>query len=299
MQGERAAVPPGRSTQTAGAVPQPTRIDWRPVVGNVLLSLLGIVFFLPMLWLIFASLDKNASWTISWPTLSFTNFRQVMSASDFRSLYNSAYLAVVSTVVATAAATLAGYALSRRHIPLKPWLMMGVLFLTGIPISILIVPVYQMFVNAGQIVPQVNFLSLLPTAVFLSVTSLPYEIWLIKNFVDAISLDLEEAAAIEGAGTVYVLRRVILPLALPGIGAAAIYGFINAWGSFLVPLILISDPGSLPGPVTIYGFIGSAVVRYGDIAAYSIIYSLPVVLLYILMARLFSGGFTLGGAVKG
>lgn len=298
MQVERAAASSCASAQ------RPLRahsagINWRSVAGNLLLSFLGILFFLPMLWLIFASLDKNASWTISWPTLSFANFQQVMSASQFQSLYNSAYLAVVSTVIATAAATLSGYALSRRHIPLKPWLMVGVLFLTGIPISILIVPVYQMYVNLGQLVPQVNFLSLLPTAVFLSVTSLPYEIWLVKNFIDAISPDLEEAAAIEGAGTLYVLRRVILPLALPGIGAAGIYGFINAWGSFLVPLILISEPSSMPGPVTIYGFIGSAVVRYGDIAAYSIIYSLPVVILYVLMSRLFSGGFTLGGAIKG
>jgi multiple sugar transport system permease protein len=275
------------------------RIDWRPLAGNLLLALFGVLFFLPMLWLIFASLDTNASWTIAWPTFSLANFQEVLSASKFQSLYNSAYLAVVSTVIATAAATLAGYALSRREIPLKPWLMMGVLVLTGIPISILIVPVYQMYVDLGQLVPQINFLTLLPTAVFLAVTSLPYEIWLVKNFVDAISPDLEEAAAIEGAGTLYVLRRVILPLALPGIGAAAIYGFINAWGSFLVPLILISDPSSLPGPVTIYGFIGSAVVRYGDIAAYSILYSLPVVILYVLMSRLFAGGFTLGGAVKG
>lgn len=269
-----------------------SRFTSEGMIGNFLLAVLGILFLLPLLWLIFSSLDAQASWSIELPNVTGQNFSDVTSGDNLHSLYNSFYLSAVATIVATTVATLAGYALSRHRIPLKKSLMLVVLFLTGIPVSILIVPVYQMYV-------QLNWLSLTPTAVFLGVTGLPFEIWLIKNFIDAIPRELEEVARIERAGTLQILRTVIFPLALPGIGAAAIYGFINAWGSFLIPLILLSSPGDSPGPLTIYSFIGAAVVRYGDIAAFSILYSLPVVVLYLIMSRALRGGFTLGGAIKG
>jgi multiple sugar transport system permease protein len=144
-----------------------------------------------------------------------------------------------------------------------------------------------------------NWLSLLPASVFLGVTSLPFEIWIIKNFFDAVPQDLDEAARLERASTTQILMRVVVPLALPGIAAAAIFGFINAWGNFLVPLVLISASSQQPSPVTIFGFFGGNVIRYGDIAAYSIMYSLPVVVLYIGMSRAFRGVFVLGGAVRG
>lgn len=268
------------------------RIDGGVLITNSVLAVFGVLFLLPLLWLLFSSFDAQASWGIELPRLTLSNFRQVIAAGDLRSLYNSFFLATVATITATAAATLAGYALSRQHIPLKRTLMLLVLFLTGVPISILIVPLYQMYVT-------LNWDTLFPTAVFLGVSSLPFEIWLIKNFIDAIPRELEEAARVERASTLQVLRTVILPLALPGIAAAGIYGFINAWGSFLVPLILLSSPGDAPGPVTIYSFIGAAVVHYGDIAAFSILYSLPVIVLYLIMSRLTGGGFTLGGAIKG
>ncbi len=198
----------------------------------------------------------------------------------------------MATIVSTVASSLAAYALSRRRIPWKGPLLLIVLFLSGIPMSILIVPIYQLFATE-------NWLSILPTAIFLGVTAMPFEIWLIKNFMDAIPYDLEEAARIERASTWHILTRIVGPLALPGIGAGAIYAFVNAWGSFVVPLVLITDPNQQPGPIAIYGFIGAANVRYGDIAAYSLLYSIPVFILYAIMSRLFTGGFTLGGAVKG
>jgi len=171
-------------------------------------------------------------------------------------------------------------------------MLLAVLFLSGVPLSILIVPLYQMFATY-------NLLSIIPAAVFLGVTAMPFEIWLIKNFVDAIPYELEEAARMEGAGTIQILARVVGPLALPGIAAGAIFAFVNAWGSFVVPLILISNPSQQPGATAIFGFISAGYVRYGDIAAFSLLYSVPVFVLYAIMSRLFAGGFTLAGAVKG
>jgi multiple sugar transport system permease protein len=280
----------GQVPESAPRVPQPSRKGRR--LGNGLLILIGIAFALPMLWMVAASLDKNASWSIEWPHFTLANFQAATGSSQIQSLWNSVILSGVATLVSTAASSLAAYALSRRRIPWKGPMLLIVLFLSGVPMSILIVPIYELF--ALQ-----NWLSILPTAIFLGVTAMPFEIWLIKNFMDAIPYDLEEAARIERASTWHILTRIVGPLALPGIGAGAIYAFVNAWGSFVVPLVLISDPNQAPGPIAIYGFIGAANVRYGDIAAYSLLYSVPVFILYAIMSRLFTGGFTLGGAVKG
>jgi multiple sugar transport system permease protein len=274
----------------APRVPEPSRTASR--IGNGLLAVIGIVFLLPMLWLLSASLDSHASWNIEWPHFTLANFNAATGAGQLHSLWNSVLLSGVATLVATAASTPAAYALSRRRIPWKGPMLLIVLFLSGIPMSILIVPIYELFATE-------NWLSIIPTAIFLAVTTMPFEIWLIKNFMDSIPYDLEESARIEGASTWQILRRIVMPLALPGIGAGAIYSFVNAWGSFVVPLVLISNPNQDPGPIEIYGFIGAANVRYGDIAAYSLLYSVPVIILYVCMSRLFTGGFTLGGAVKG
>jgi multiple sugar transport system permease protein len=261
-------------------------------LSNLLLALMGIVFLLPMLWLIFASLDSNASWSIEMPHLTGAHYKTTVTGDNLRALVNSMILAVVSTAIATVCAALAAYALSRRRIPWKGPLLLAVLFLSGVPLAILIIPVFQMFST-------LNWLSILPTALFLAVTSLPFEIYLIKNFIDAVPTDLEEAARMERANTFHILTRVVGPLALPGIGAAAIFGFVTSWGSFLIPLVLITSPDQQPGPTVIFGYIGAANVRYGEIAAFSLMYAVPVFLLYGLSSRLFRGGFVLGGAVKG
>jgi multiple sugar transport system permease protein len=281
----RSAIP-----ESAPRVPDPSRATRR--TGNVLLALVGLLFALPMLWLLTASLDSQASWSIEWPHFTLANFRAATGSGQLHSLWNSFVLSAIATIVSTAASSLAAYSLSRRRIPWKGPILLIVLFLSGVPMSILIVPIYQMFATE-------NWLSILPTAIFLGVTAMPFEIWLIKNFMDAIPYDLEEAARIERASTWQILTRIVGPLALPGIGAGAIYSFVNAWGSFVVPLVLITDPNQQPGPIAIYGFIGAANVRYGDIAAFSLLYSVPVFILYAIMSRLFAGGFTLGGAIKG
>ena len=264
----------------------------RQAISNILLGLLGVLFLLPMLWLVLASVDSNASWSVEIPHLTGANFAAALTGSNLQSIINSIIMAGVSTAIATVAGALAAYALSRRRIPWKGPLLLAVLFLSGVPLAILVIPVFQMFSS-------INWLSLLPCSLFLAVTSLPFEIYLIKNFIDAVPRDVEEAARMERASTFHILTRVVGPLALPGIGAAAIYGFVTAWGSFLVPLVLITDPTQQPGSIAIFGFIGNAYVRYGDIAAFSLIYAVPIFLLYALSSRLFRGGFVLSGAVKG
>ena len=265
---------------------------WGPIVGNAVLVAFGLFFVLPLVWLLLASVDSGASWGLELPHFTWQNYAQALNNGGLASLGNSLLLAGIATFVSTATAVFAAYALVRYRVPWKGPLLLVVLFLTGIPISIIIVPVYQIYVSLG-------WLSIVPSAIFLGVTSLPMEIWLLKNYIEMLPKDMEEAAKIEQASTLQILSRIILPSIVPGIGAAAIFGFINAWGSFVVPLVLISSSTQVTGPVTIYSFISASDIHYGAIAAFSIMYSIPVFVLYALMSRVFQGGFFLGGAVKG
>jgi multiple sugar transport system permease protein len=273
-----------------------TRVEERRVTGpavlsNLVLGGIALLFALPLLWLVLASVDKHASWSIAIPHFTLSNFGSSLADGRGSSLVASLELAAIATVVGTVTGTLAAYAFSRRHIPWKGPALLFVLLLSAVPINVIIIPVYQIFSQAG-------WLSLIPTAIFLGITGLPFEIWMIKNFIDAVPTELEEAARVENVGTLRIIGRIVVPLAAPGIGAAAIYGFVNAWGAFLIPLVLISNTAQQPAAITVYSFISAAEVNYGGIAAFSILYSLPVLGLYLIMGRWFRGGFVLGGALK-
>lgn len=287
------------TTTLSPEVPAGTRIPVRPrrvtrpkTISNLVLIGFGVLFTTPLIWLIFASVDSQAGPTVHWPHFTLSNFSGAGNSQDMQALLDSFYISIIATTVSTVPAALAAYSFSRHHIPFKGPLLLFILMLAGVPVTILIVPVYQEFTR-------LNYLSLVPASIFLGVTSLPFEIWIIKNFIDAVPIELDESARLERAQTRHILLRVVVPLALPGIGAAAIFGFINAWGNFLVPLVLITTASQQPSPVAIFGFFGGNVIRYGEIAAYSIMYSVPVVILYLAMSRLFRGGFVLGGAIRG
>jgi multiple sugar transport system permease protein len=138
------------------------------------------------------------------------------------------------------------------------------------------------------------------TSLVLASTSVPFAIWLLKNFIDQVPREFEEAAAIEGSGELRTLWRVVIPLALPGVLVSAILTFINAWGAFLIPLVLDSNPGQTPAAVGIYQFLdANAQVQYGPLAAYSILFSIPVLVLYLISSRWLQGGFAFAGGIKG
>ncbi|MGG4404330.1 carbohydrate ABC transporter permease, partial [Paenibacillus amylolyticus] len=124
--------------------------------------------------------------------------------------------------------------------------------------------------------------------------------WMMKNFMDSVPIDLEESAWIDGASVWNGLRRIVAPLMLPGIATIAIFTFSGSWGNFFVPYILLQTPEKLPASVTIYQFFGShGMVEYGRLAAFSLLYTMPSVVLYIFSQRYMSKGFSMGGATKG
>ena len=171
------------------------------------------------------------------------------SAETLRPLLNSLLLSGDAALLTMIAATLAAYPLSRYSLRFKKPFMYSILFATGLPVVALMVPVYGLFV-------QLHLLDSLPgTILFLTATSLPIAIWLTKNFMDGVPLELEEAAWVDGASALRALRRVVLPLMLPGMSVVAIFTFIMAWGNFFVPFILLLSPSKQPAAVSIFQFL--------------------------------------------
>jgi multiple sugar transport system permease protein len=258
--------------------------------GGVIL--IGLAFFWPMLWLVLAAFDSNATWAIKLPHFSLHNFVEAVQGGNGQAVLNSVELSLVATVVSVVPAIFGGYALSRRRIAGRHVFLVSVLFMTAVPIGIVVIPLYEAFSDFG-------LLSLFPTAVFVGVTNLPFALWLVVTGMDSVPIELEEAAFIERASTFQTIMRVMIPSARPAVIAATFFSFTWAWGAFLVPLVLISSPSQLVGPLALYDFIHAAVINYGGIAAFSIVFSLPVIVLYLGISRRMAGGFAFGGAIKG
>ena len=264
------------------------------VAANLTLGFFGALFAAPLLWMLLASIDSHAGWSIGIPTWTASNYGAVLHEAELRPLLNSMYLACVATGVTTVMAVLSAYVLSRRHVPLRRVFLFFILFASGLPVTMVIVPTFQLFVTFGWLD------SLFWTSLLLAASSLPFAIWLMKNFIDAVPEELEESAAIEGAGSLRILLRIVVPLTIPGIGVTAIVTFINAWGAFLIPLVLNSNPSDTPGSIAVYNFLSAFVTpKFGQLAAYSLLFSLPVLVLYLVMARRLSGAFSFGGSLRG
>ncbi|WP_413807104.1 carbohydrate ABC transporter permease [Streptomyces sp. OE57] len=268
----------------------------RRLAADAALLLIAAAFLLPLAWLVLASIDNDATLRVSAPgSPTMDNFSAVWTDEiTFTPMLNSLLLCGGATVLTVACAALAAYPLSRfRSRVVRPYLL-TVLFTTCLPITAIMVPVYGLFVQ----VDLVDTMS--GTALFLAASQLPFAIWLMKNFMDGVPVILEEAAWTDGASWLQSLIRVILPLMGPGITVVMIYSFIMMWGNFFVPFMLLLSPEQLPASVSIFTFFGNyGQVVYGQLAAFSILYSTPVLLLYVLISRRLGGGFALGGAVKG
>jgi multiple sugar transport system permease protein len=281
------------------AAPRPRRVRLTGrLIASLLLLLIAGAFIVPLLWVLLAAVngDPGQGISISWPRpFTLDNFRAVMTPeTTYIPLVNGAVLCIGGTVVTMVCATLAAYPLSRYRSRLKRPFLVTILFSTGLPITAIMVPVYGLFVQLALDD------SVVATMVFMATTALPISIWLTKNFMDGVPVELEEAAWTDGATPMQGLRRIIMPLMAPGLSVVAIYTFIGLWGNFFVPFILLLSPEKQPMSVTIYTFFGQyGQVVYGQLAAYALLYSLPSVLLYLVLNRRLGGAFAFGGGVKG
>jgi len=271
-------------------------LKFEAIVHYIVLAALALLFLLPLLWMFVASIDPHAIQAVKIPeNITLDNFKSIITSPTLiRSFWIGLLISGCQAVLVVVVCVLAAYPLSRFQLKFRKPFMTTILFMTSLPMTAVIVPVYQLFLY-------MKFQdSLIAVTLFLTASSLPYGIWMIKNFMDSVPLELEESAWVDGATVLQSVKKIVAPLMLPGIFTVGIFTFTGSWGNFFVPYILIQSPEKMPASVTIFQFFGSyGMVNYGRLAAFSILYSFPVVVLYALSQRFMSKGFSMGGATKG
>ncbi|MGW4882770.1 carbohydrate ABC transporter permease [Streptomyces sp. NPDC004262] len=268
----------------------------RRLAADLGLLVVAAAFVLPLAWVLLSAVDPHADLRVRIPDgFTFANFDAILTPDiTYTPLLNSLILCGGATVLTVACAALAAYPLSRYRSRFNRPFLLSVLFATSLPITAIMVPVYALFVRVDLIDTMQG------TILFFAASQLPFAIWLMKNFMDGVPKELEEAAWTDGAGPAQSLVRIVLPLMGPGLAVVTVFAFVMMWGNFFVPFMLLLSPDQMPASVSINDFFGNrGMVAYGQLAAFSVIYSTPVILLYVLVARKLGGGFALGGAVKG
>lgn len=262
----------------------------------LLISILLAVFFLaPLLWFIFAPFDATPGLSVSVPEVfTFANFERVLQNSvAMRALFqNSIIISGGVMLLVALAATLAAYGLSRGTLPGRNVMTyILILFSSVVTGTASMVPIFVLIFNLGL------FNTYQGVILAMAGGLLPTSIFIMQDFVDGLPRSLEEAAMVAGASPFQVLRDVALPALRPGILVVAILAFVNAWGSFLTPLILLRNQALRPASVAFYQFYGEeGNPDIPAIAAYALLYTLPVLFLYLLIQWRF--GFRFYGGIK-
>jgi multiple sugar transport system permease protein len=211
--------------------------------------------------------------------------------AQFRSaLFNSVITALTSTVFCVAISALGGYAFTRLTFPGRRVLFVATVATLAIPGYAVLIPLYRLMIGL-HLVDTVTGITLIYISAFL-----PLALWLLRSVFESLPVSLEEAAQLDGAGRLVIFFQIVLPLAAPGLTAAAILTFLGAWGQFVVPLIF-SPTLTKPLTVLIPEFAGKNFIDYGLITAGgSIAIVVPALVVIFLNRYLVSG--LLAGAVK-
>lgn len=268
-----------------------------PVVWVFVVAVMGFSL-IPFYWLVNTSLKTGPSLSRgelfpSQPTIE--NYLAVFQNPEFLlALRNSVIIAVVTTTVALVFASFAAYALARLKMRRKGLILTLILSVTTFPAIAIAAPIFSIWREIGLydtllglIIPKLTF-------------ALPLAIYTLTSFFREIPRELEESAYMDGATPFTAFRKVILPLAVPGLATTAILVFISVWNEFLLAVTLTTSPEARPVPVAIAFFSGTSEFDQplGTISAASVIITVPLVILVLLCQRRIVSGMT-AGAVKG
>jgi multiple sugar transport system permease protein len=265
------------------------------IIGAVLIILYALI---PVAWIV--SLSFKAGDDINnqkfWPTdFSWANYDIVFSSDLFTTaLRNSVGIALISTTISVLLATIAAYAIARLEFPGKRLILGVALAITVFPIIAIATPLFNLWrivglydTWPGLIIPYLSF-------------SLPLSVYVLSAFFREIPWEMEQAAQVDGATSWQAFRKVIVPLAAPGVFTAAILTFFAVWNDFIFGITLTSSEDARPVPAALAFFSGASQFAQptAPIAAASVVVTIPVVILVLAFQRKIVAGLT-NGAVKG
>jgi multiple sugar transport system permease protein len=262
-----------------------------------LLVLLVIVVF-PFYWMTITSFKGETQMrsltSMFWPDpVVIDSYRQLLTQTEFvRWFRNSAVVAIASTLLATAIGTIGAYGLARLRFTGRAFMSSAVLITYLVPPSILFIPLYAQIRTFGLSDSLAGLIAAYPSF------TVPFVTWLLMGYFESIPEELEEAAMIDGATRFGAFVRVVLPLSAPGVLAAGLYAFTQAWNEFLYALVFITDVKLRTLPVGLSTFITGDVYGWGFLMAGAVLTTLPVIAAYVYLQKYMVEGLT-AGSVKG
>jgi multiple sugar transport system permease protein len=275
------------------------RLGVRRVTNWVIIDTLVLIYALfPVLWILSLSLKPTSTvkdGKLIPSSVTFDNYRGIFRGDFFSSaLINSVGIGVITTAIAVVIGAMAAYAVARLAFPGKRLLIGATLLISMFPAISLVTPLFNIERRIGLfdtwpglIIPYITF-------------ALPLAIYTLSSFFREIPWDLEKAAKMDGATPGQAFRKVIAPLAAPGIVTAAILVFIFAWNDLLLALSLTATKAAITAPVAIANFTGSSQFEEptGSIAAGAMVITVPIIVFVLIFQRRIVAGLT-SGAVKG
>lgn len=289
---------PGRPSDPPMAAPAPPRNPvpaFLTTIAVYVLVALGIVFFaLPLVWLVVTPFVRNPTYAVTASGFTLHNFALLFANPQTGpSLLNALYLSVGSAIIVVVLSALAAYALSRIRLPGRDGLLYALLLLSSIVTgTAAMVPIFLLMFELNLIDSR--------TGVILVLTGglLPAAIFILKDFVDILPRSYEESARVFGASSGQILRQVVAPLIRPGLATVGVWSLVQVWGNFLVPYILLQQQAYQPAAVVMYTFYDAGgQPDFKLISTFALVYSLPVVVLYLFVNRRYGFGFQ--GGIKG
>jgi N,N'-diacetylchitobiose transport system permease protein len=275
----------------------------RAITRNGVALIVALVTLFPIFWMLSTAFKPPTEiYSLTPHPLpahpTWANFANVINGSVIGMPYwtflrNSLVVTLSSVVVSSAVALLAAVAVARFRFRFRTTYLIMLLIVQMLPQQALVIALYLDY-RAVNLLDSLVGLTLVYIAF-----SLPVTIWMLRNFVAAVPRELEEAAAIDGAGPFRVFFRVLLPLVAPGLVATSVFGFIFAWNEFVFALTFIgTDTSKFTLPIYVTYFFSKGSVDWGAIMAASVLFTLPVLIFFLIVQRRLRAGL-LAGAVKG
>ena len=265
------------------------------VFAVVILILLTLFFLFPLYWIVTGSFKdaiainaKEPVWFPTNPTLD--NYIRLFGKPALRWLFNIVFIAAAAMVLTCITASLAGYALAKKRFYGRAVLFTIIICAMALPKQVIVIPLLQ----------EMTFFKMNDNlgAVILPTVGWPFGVFLMKQFAETIPNEILEAARVDGAGELRTFFSVVFPMIKPGIGALAIFTFVNTWNDYFLQLVMLTDEMNLTLPVGIANMQGEMSNDFGLIMAGAALAAIPIVVVFIAFQKYFTQGIAMG-AVKG
>ena len=263
------------------------------VVSQILLSLVALLFLVPIIWMLVSALKPSAEVFTTPPTLfgsevKFSNFVEAWNYLPFgRFILNTVFVAGIGTLITLVASAMSGYAFARLNFRFRGGLFVLYLSTLIVPQEVIVIPMFLVMQRLGW----VNSYQ----ALILPWAFTAFGTFLLRQFFLTIPRELEEAAKIDGCGHIRILRSIIIPISAPALAVLAVFTFISYWNSFLWPLIIINDTAKMTVPLGLDLFLGQQGQRWELLMAAATISMVPTVILVLALQKYLVRGIALSG----